>query len=504
MWKILLVEDEPFVRRSIRQSIRWEEHGFSITGEATHGQEALELMDRLQPDIVITDIFMPYMDGLELIQAARAKGFEGSFIMLTCAGEFEYARLALEYGASSYILKLSMSDEELLQALNKARAKLMKSVEQQDRLEDQLFREAAGYMWRSLWGKELHQDETDKFEDFRRLTANSPGLLLISVLSGTRMLNKADLPSLLPAEAGQAARCHLFRHLGQSTFWVWLERSPALRPEVFIYDGLPAVRRLGSAADGGLGAWRMNLEVLGRYYYGCARGENRVTAEADAAPVQALPVPWEQERGIIGCFERLDVGDCAAKLEQLWQFMAAVRMPMAAVKETAERLDKLFARIAGKPAEPPGALLDAVRHPELLERTVARMRTYAKGLGGQRPQETDHPEINTMIRYLLHHYDEDISLQAMAQYVNMDENYLSGLFKKKTGETFINYLQHIRVNEARFYLEQTDLTVAEIGERVGFANPSYFFKIFKRWTKLTPNEYRQQCKGRADTEPPAP
>ncbi|MNC77096.1 hypothetical protein D3C75_1289680 [compost metagenome] len=61
------------------------------------------------------------------------------------------------------------------------------------------------------------------------------------------------------------------------------------------------------------------------------------------------------------------------------------------------------------------------------------MRTYAKGLGGQRPQETDHPEINTMIRYLLHHYDEDISLQAMAQYVNMDENYLSGLFKKKTG-----------------------------------------------------------------------
>ncbi|QQZ63046.1 helix-turn-helix transcriptional regulator [Paenibacillus sonchi] len=132
------------------------------------------------------------------------------------------------------------------------------------------------------------------------------------------------------------------------------------------------------------------------------------------------------------------------------------------------------------------------------------MRTYAKGLGGQRPQETDHPEINTMIRYLLHHYDEDISLQAMAQYVNMDENYLSGLFKKKTGETFINYLQHIRVNEARFYLEQTDLTVAEIGERVGFANPSYFFKIFKRWTKLTPNEYRQQCKGRAGTEPPAP
>ncbi|KWX83092.1 hypothetical protein AMQ83_31875, partial [Paenibacillus riograndensis] len=145
-----------------------------------------------------------------------------------------------------------------------------------------------------------------------------------------------------------------------------------------------------------------------------------------------------------------------------------------------------------------------VRYHDWLERTVERMRTYAKGVGRQRQHETEHPEINKRSRYWLHHYDEDIGLQAMSQYVNMDENYLSGLVKKKTGETFINDLQHIRVNEARFYLEQTDLTVAEIGERVGFANPSYFFKIFKRWTKLTPNEYRQQCKSGAGTEPPAP
>lgn len=116
MWKILLVEDEPFVRRSIRQAIPWEEHGFAIAGEAAHGREALEQLETLAPDIVISDIFMPYMDGIELLKAARSRGSEARFIMLTCAGEFEYARAALEYGATGYILKLSMEDAGLLGA----------------------------------------------------------------------------------------------------------------------------------------------------------------------------------------------------------------------------------------------------------------------------------------------------------------------------------------------------------------------------------------------------
>lgn len=75
MWKILLVEDEPFVRRSIRKAIRWEEHGFTIAGEASHGQEALEMMAEHQPDIVVSDIFMPYMDGLEAAAGRTRQGF---------------------------------------------------------------------------------------------------------------------------------------------------------------------------------------------------------------------------------------------------------------------------------------------------------------------------------------------------------------------------------------------------------------------------------------------
>ncbi|MED4959576.1 AraC family transcriptional regulator, partial [Paenibacillus macerans] len=174
----------------------------------------------------------------------------------------------------------------------------------------------------------------------------------------------------------------------------------------------------------------------------------------------------------------------------LWDYLAQQALPMVLVKETAERLDKLFARISRKPPEDAGVLLNCRRHAVLLEKLDWRMRRYAKGSRHRKPAETDHPEINAILDYLQQHYEGDISLQAMAKYVSMDENYLSGLFKKKTGDTFINYLQKLRVDEAKFYLKETELTVAEIGERCGFANPSYFFKIFKRWTGLTPNEYR--------------
>ncbi|MEK5239704.1 response regulator [Paenibacillus sp. FSL L8-0470] len=501
MWKILLVEDEPFVRRSIRQAIRWEEHGFTIAGEASHGQEALEMMAEHQPDIVVSDIFMPYMDGLELLQAARAKGFEGSFIMLTCAGEFEYARLALEHGASGYILKLSMSDEELLQALNKAKAGLVKQAEQQDRLQWQSFHEYADCLWREMYGKELYPYEAGKLEGFRRLLEASPGLLLVSVLNGSRPLQVEELQHLLPPGAGEAVRSCRFNHMGQTTFFVWPGEAARgataqLRGPIreTAYEGLPVICRSITSASGLTAGWLLNLSMLDRHYYGCVQPARFPEAVPGLTP-ESLSVPWEQEHEVISCFERLEVKECSGKLEQLWAFMQTANMPMASVKETAERLDKLFARISGKNAEPPGPLLDAERHSGLLEQMDRRMRAYAKGLSRVRLPETDHPEINAMIRYLLQHYDQDISLQAMAHYVKMDENYLSGLFKKKTGQTFINYLQHIRVNEAKFYLEQTGLTVAEIGERVGFANPSYFFKIFKRWTGLTPNEHRLQRKG---------
>jgi len=117
MWKVIIVEDEIFVRESVKELIHWEELGFQLVGEAGNGLEALELMEKQQPHVVITDIIMPKLNGLELLQESRKRAYQSKFIMLTCIGEFEYVRQAMEYGAANYILKLSMSVNDLRKIL---------------------------------------------------------------------------------------------------------------------------------------------------------------------------------------------------------------------------------------------------------------------------------------------------------------------------------------------------------------------------------------------------
>ncbi|MFD1175374.1 response regulator [Paenibacillus puldeungensis] len=292
MWKVLLVEDEVFVRESVREIIAWEELGFSVSGEAGNGVEALEMMRRDTPDLVITDIIMPEMDGVELLKQARAEGYESRFVMLTCMSEFEYVRQAMEYGASNYILKLSMSVNSLRDTLRKIRQELL-SREQMT---------GAG----NAAGRE-----------------------------GSAM------------EAGKA--------------------------------GSPAAA--GSAQSPGPSSQR---------------------------PADKGPLP-------------------------------------------------------------------------LLHEAV-----------------TSHPEIQKILHYIHTNYAEDITVKSMSQYVVMGENYVSTLFKKKTGYTLIHYLHQVRVNHAIQYLCDSDLPVYEIGNRVGFVNDNYFIKIFKRFTTQTPSQYRQTVKGKVE------
>lgn len=500
MWKILLVEDEPFVRRSIRNSIPWEEHGFTIAGEASHGKEALALIDEQQPDIILSDIIMPYMDGIELLQEVRKTGSEVIFIMLTCANEFEYARVALEYGASSYILKLSMNDEQLIQALTKAKLQLLNRTMRQQLLFRDSLQAGLAVLWKSMLGKELSGGEERKLSEFRTAEQPYSRLVLISALSGPRSLD-AEWLRELPAFAlsGQEVVCS-YSDMGHTTFFVWGGLPFPARFKTMKLNGMPVVCRTASREMTLEEEWLRNLEALDKVYYGVedAGFPNRPeeTSGLDWKKERISSVPWEMEQEIIRLFEAGLLLECRRKLENIWGYMKEARMSMVLVKDTAERLDKFFFRISRKAALRTDEIRQEVSHQGVQAALIANMEQYAKGRSRIVYPETDHPEINKIIRYVLRNYDRDLSLQAMAAYVNMAENYLSGLFKKKTGDTFINYLQKIRVNEAKFYLEQTDLPVAEIGERAGFANPSYFFKIFKRWTGVTPSEFRTEHKNR--------
>jgi Response regulator containing CheY-like receiver domain and AraC-type DNA-binding domain len=124
MWRTLIVEDEQHARASLRKLFTKADIPFEIIGEAVNGEEGLHMIRELQPDVVISDIFMPVMDGVRLLQLTREEGIECRFVMLTAVSEFEYARQAVEYGASGYLMKLSLDLSGLKQAMEKVAAEL--------------------------------------------------------------------------------------------------------------------------------------------------------------------------------------------------------------------------------------------------------------------------------------------------------------------------------------------------------------------------------------------
>lgn len=119
MWKMMIIDDEYFVRMGIRETIDWAVHGVEIVGEADNGTQGLELACRLKPDIIITDIRMPGMNGLDFMRCCREKGLHSRIIVLSAHEEFNYAKTALQQGASDYLLK-PVLNEQLIEAVLKA------------------------------------------------------------------------------------------------------------------------------------------------------------------------------------------------------------------------------------------------------------------------------------------------------------------------------------------------------------------------------------------------
>ncbi|GAA3401793.1 response regulator [Paenibacillus hodogayensis] len=497
MWKVLLVEDEVFVRRSLRQLVNWEEMGFTITAEAGDGREALERMREQAPDLVIADIIMPEMDGIELLKQTRSEGLDCRFVMLTCMNEFEYARQALEYGASGYLLKLSMNKQSLGEALSKVDRELAGSLRIRSQQVSESFVRFYGQMWQAIHGGGSGEAATGQGPAAAAMSfADADGKPYASVwvgsfLHGEEPFTLDDFRKLGLVSTDSRTVMHLFPHSGQTTVFVW---NPASGPVGRRANGAAAPWAFAcspvSAPRDVLRVWKETLRALDRHWYESAVGGAAVPASGGAAAEEAPSLDWKTEREWIQSFEQRHMDEFRSRFRSGWSAIGRQRLPMALVKETAVRIDRTLARIAGHGGVPADSLLGCTTHRALGERLLERAERYAERWTAGAQPVTGHPEIDKALAYIHRHLHEDVTLRGLAALVTMDEAYFSSLFKKKTGVTLIHYVQQARVGQAKKLLEETVLPVSEIGERVGFPNTNYFIKIFKRWTERTPNEYR--------------
>ncbi len=528
-YKVFFVEDEVVTREGIRDNVDWRAHGFEFCGEASDGETALPLLQTIKPHVLITDIRMPFMDGLQLSRIVRDRLPATKIIILSGHDEFEYAQKAIKLGVFEYLLK-PVSLQDMHDALRKVASALdQESQEQQalQKLRDQVEQNRAALRERfllklitgaassaevieksGLLGLDLIARDylvvvirvepagsTEPFDylDYQRvqqlisgITENNPDVFLllkdidelVLLLKGNSPENLIEERELLLARARQAVvqtGCRLV--IGSGT--------PQKRLTDICRSFMDATDSLQEPIDAATAAGPDG------------RNDTLIFDRADLRRVDRSAVEDFLRQGTAEGLDAL----CETFLHPLGE--RALRSPAARgfvftdivlatarfvdelggdVAELLPELDTLEAVLAGiDTAEQLRASARAVLIRALMFRDSHAGNQYA-GIIKQAQEYIDQ-----------HYMDSEMSLNDVAAQVNLSACHFSAVFSQETGHTFKEYLTETRIKKAKELLRTTPLKASEICYQVGYNDPHYFSHVFHKSTGLTPTEFRSQA-----------
>ena len=534
MFKVFLVEDEIVMREGIRKNIQWEQYGFLYAGDAPDGELALPLIREIQPDLLITDIKMPFMDGLALSELIRKELPRTKIVIISGYDDFAYAQQAIRMGVEQYLLK-PVIKEKLVELLISLQKKMEAEQEQREYLA-------------------MFQREAQEYEDFSRrrfFEQIVTGGLSVSEISETAKaldielnaqcynillfsLSSAEYNASAP-EGYSDALAKLQDHVTKmfighselilfrwniSTYAVLIKgvqedidkRTNECMAELetlcnnagqevnwHIACGTP-VSRLSA-----LPVCFTEVSRILSYRYLCP--EDHILTEASIQSIRGKGSASEKSANQEVDQERIRCFLSSGTVEELDQFIDQllqsaqeenVSLPMfcrylsmTVYLASAEYLDSI------------GCRSESYWPPELRPRgnivSPAEVRHYARqimlhtiGLRDRESRKQQRDLLAQAIDFIdLHYTQESISLDRVAQKVNISPNYFSAMFSQEMGQTFIEYLTGKRIAEAKRMLRQTDMRSSEIAFAVGFRDSHYFSFVFKKVAGCTPSEYRR-------------
>ncbi|WP_040950544.1 response regulator [Gorillibacterium massiliense] len=515
MYRVMIVDDEPIIRLGVKASIPWEGRGYRLAGDYANGREALDAMELEPVDILITDIKMPVMDGFELIGEALKINDRLKVVLLSSYNEFEYARQGLKLGAVDYILKHTLQPEELAAVL--------------DRCVEVLEREQ---------GTDLAGDAAGSK---RELCRRKRELAVRRLLFGGGKLPEADIPSLrFPGGCGLALLAidnleEIEQESGSLYSRILLDEMQELayaaeegavvfpldegelvlllsgpdagirlsglktKMELSLGIGLTAGFRVAAVGlEGELERDSMGtaflqarnaldrrfLEGTGRLYEGQAAGRGESASGDELA----------REFGAVLQAVGVQAAESAlARLRERWR--TRILTPVRIRQEAAEALTLLW---ASRPEAPNLLdLLEGLRRSETLEQLESRLEAGIQEFrqrAERRLPEDGSDFIRGAIRYIGEHYTEELTLQSVSEHVHISKNYFCLMFKKETGQNFIDYVIALRVGKAKDLLAETNARIYEVAQQAGFNDVKYFSKLFKKLTDRSPVDYREMCR----------
>ncbi len=533
MFKILVVDDDFTTRTNLRTILSWEHYGCEICGEAENGQAALEFLADNDVDLIITDMSMPVLNGVGLIQQVRQQWPSIQLIALSSYADFDYVKESMKFGALDYLLKHQLTTAGLVSVLQSALSRLQAEQQRQHQSAKSKHILRREFVRDLIWGRIREEKVIQR--QVQELSLPLQGHEFVEVIAAiddflvmkarltppeeARLIASAeDLMEDILRDMKQGAMTHvspgkfifLFSLTGQCS-----ERSSAQRLQAVLTRIMSGMRRylnltvscIVSCSFQGL----LQAHEVYRENDNCLRDHMLTDAgkifwsgrqQKDTKSI-FVSLEVKEEKEFIRLLRQGNEAALDRYLQEIFQRLNHSQAGYKSVQMVCAELIGILARQAKEcgitvmelcnskdiPYEEMRQYetLDEVRRwlLEVCQRFLARkMKTEIKAGCSNVTRE--------VMLYVRQHFAQDISLSQAAESVGVNSSYLSRVFKEECGMGFKEYLNSMRIEQAKYLMQNTELCLKELVQQSGFNNYTYFFKVFKLLEGQTPVEYKER------------
>lgn len=526
MYRFVIIDDEPVVREGMAGNIDWAAHGFELVAACRDGREGIAAIEEHEPHVVLSDICMPFVDGLELASFIAERYPATKTILLTGFDEFHYAQEAVKLQVRDFLLKpvtaaqlrghLDMIYREL--EAERSRSRHLERIQEQAKESLPLLRER--FLHRLVRGV-LSPDEQHRRVELLSLPLTGPWFCAFICdpdnVEASEELTVLAVQNVLSDVAEESGVAVAFATARGNAAAIVSEADPAAAEACALELAEVAAERvaaeLGITISVGIGQAVNALEEIPAAYKGARQalehrlvvGPNRITTLAQAgatpparAPIDSSGLRSQFARGLkTGSREETEAalatlvgllqdsgGSAELCYEQMHRLLADSLAALEAVgidhRELPDVGENAFAELA---------TLKTLRDMQSwFERLALRVRERI----GRNREHHSSDKAEAAVRYIDEHYgSKDLSLSEVCKTLAVSKSYFSALFKEHTEMTFVEYLTNARIERAKELLLTTDLKSYEVADRVGFGDAHYFGLTFKKQVGATPTEYRE-------------
>ncbi len=492
--KLFIADDEIDVREGIRYLLDWQSLGFVICGEGKNGPDTLEQILKLQPDVVLMDIRMPRLSGLEVVKASLEQGFSGKYIIISGYSDFAYAKEAIRYGVTCYLTK-PIDEDELLHAVLESKEALEQEQEQKKKLI--VYRDKA----RESILSEIILNQADYlYLDYHDLILESPvyQIVLYTNYNQESFRTAWDFADILRlANKNHNSLDHIVLNrqdviLLKGNFA--LKRFPL--DSLFLTYGRPvySVEHIHrSFEDASLLMKRRffcsyNQHVLGYQDIPQDYEENINSTDMESRYAQRIAdyIQTGNRRMIQEQLMKIktDLYYADEEVSILKHYLADIMIQVKAV----------ISRTYGSmdiPLPSNAAIISTVEEKyylyEILQFFMVQFEMCTNTIGSP----TRESVMDGILDYISHHYQENLKLGTIAELFGYNSSYLGKIFSKATGKNFNAYIDELRIEQSKELLSSEQYKVYEVAQLVGYSNVDYFHKKFKKYVGVSPAEYRK-------------